>query len=83
MLIGGSRSSEDLALQCWKFGSKCAHITHRLGSKMGYIWPDGVLEKPILTNINGSTVSFKDGTSEDYDVIIKCTGYLHKFPFMR
>ena len=26
--------------------------------------------------------SFKDGTKDDYDVIIYCTGYLHRFPFM-
>ena len=40
------------------------------------------VEKPILTNINGSTVTFKDGTKADYDVIIKCTGYQHSFPFL-
>ena len=39
--------------------------------------------RPILTDINGSTVTFKDGSTEEYDVIIKCTGYLHDFPFMR
>ena len=40
------------------------------------------VEKPILTNINGNTVTFKDGTKADYDVIIKCTGYRHYFPFL-
>ena len=50
---------------------------------MGFNWPEGVIERPILTDINGSTVTFKDGSTEDYDVIIKCTGYLHNFPFMR
>ena len=50
---------------------------------MGFNWPEGVIERPILTKIDGSTVTFKDGSTEDYDVIIKCTGYLHYFPFMR
>lgn len=27
-------------------------------------------------------MTFKDGSSEEYDAIIKCTGYLHKFPFL-
>ena len=45
-------------------------------------WPKMCVEKPILTNINGSTVTFKDGTKADYDVIIKCTGYKHSFPFL-
>ena len=83
LCIGGSYSSEDIALQCWKFGSKFAHITHRREDNMGFEWPEGVIERPILTDIKGSTVTFKDGTTEDYDVIIKCTGYLHYFPFMR
>ena len=49
---------------------------------MGFKWPEGVIERPILTSINGSTVTFNDGKTEDYDVIVKCTGYLHDFPFM-
>ena len=49
---------------------------------MGIDWPEGIIERCILTDINGSTVTFKDGKQEDYDVIIKCTGYLHQFKFM-
>merc|ERR1711990_716891 len=82
LLIGGSYSAEDIALQCWKYGSKYAHISHRNKTNMGYKWPEGIIERPILTNINGSTVTFADKKTEEYDVIIKCTGYLHQFPFM-
>ena len=35
-----------------------------------------------MTSISGSTVTFADGKSEDYDVIIKALGYIHKFPFL-
>ena len=60
-----------------------AHVTHRSPTFLNYPdWPSNIKERPILTNINGSTVTFKDGTSDDYDVIIKCTGYLHSFPFL-
>ena len=31
---------------------------------------------------NPFQVHFKDGTSDEYDAIIKCTGYLHKFDFL-
>ena len=82
LLIGGSYSAEDIALQCWKYGSKYAHISHRNKTNMGFKWPKGVIERPILTNISGSKVTFADGKTEEYDVIIKCTGYLHQFPFM-
>ena len=49
---------------------------------MGIDWPEGIIERPILTNIKGKTVTFKDGKQKHYDVIIKCTGYIHSFPFM-
>ena len=29
-----------------------------------------------------SSFSFQDGSKEEYDVIIYCTGYVHNFPFM-
>lgn len=32
--------------------------------------------------MSGSKVEFTDGSSEDFDVFIKCTGYLHDFPFI-
>ena len=70
-------------IQCWKFGAEYAHITHRSPTQLAYPdWPKEVLERPILTNIEGNTVTFKDGTTGEYDVIIKCTGYLHSFPFL-
>ena len=69
--------------KCWKFGAEYAHITHRSPTQLAYPdWPKEVLERPILTNIDGNTVTFKDGTTGEYDVIIKCTGYLHTFPFL-
>jgi len=83
LCIGGSYSAEDIALQCWKFGAVQADITHRRNTRLEYPdWPKMCVEKPILTNINGNTVTFKDGTKADYDVIIKCTGYRHYFPFL-
>ena len=70
-------------IQCWKFGAEYAHITHRSPTQLAYPdWPKEVLERPILTNIEGNTVTFRDGTTGEYDVIIKCTGYLHSFPFL-
>ena len=58
LCIGGSYSSEDIALQCWKFGAKVAHITHRSPALLAYPdWPETVIERPILTKIEGSKVS--------------------------
>jgi cation diffusion facilitator CzcD-associated flavoprotein CzcO len=37
--------------------------------------------KPNVTLLDGSTVHFADGTSQDFDVIIYATGYSITFPF--
>ena len=79
LLIGGSYSAEDIALQCWKFGAEYSHITHKNPARMGFKWPETVSETAtFLKDFDGNKVIFEDGSSEEYDVIIKCTGaFLH------
>lgn len=81
LLVGGSYSAEDLALQCWKYGAKHVVISYR-SAPIDYEWPDGIVERPLIVKIHGSTVTFKDGHSQDFDAIILCTGYQHHFPFL-
>ena len=81
LCVGASYSSEDIGLQCHKYGAK--HVTFTWRSRpMGFKWPAGVNEVPLMTKVEGSKVTFKDGSSADYDAIILCTGYLHHHPFM-
>jgi hypothetical protein len=40
-----------------------------------------VLPKPDIERLDGSTVHFVDGTSDDFDIIIYATGYNITFPF--
>ena len=81
MVIGSSYSAEDIASQLWKYGAKSVICSSRSGP-MGFDWPEGITEKPILTHVDGRTVHFTDGTSAEVDAIVSCTGYLHHFPFM-
>ena len=81
MVIGSSYSAEDIASQLWKYGAKSVICSSRSGP-MGFDWPEGITEKPILTRVDGRTVHFTDGTSAEIDAIVSCTGYLHHFPFM-
>lgn len=75
LLVGGSYSAEDIALQCWKFGAKYSHITHKNPNRMGFQWPNGVVEtETFLKDFDGNKVIFEDGSSEEYDYVIKCTG---------
>ncbi len=81
LIVGSSYSAEDIGLQCWKYGAKSVTISYRSGA-MGFDWPEGMKEVPLIDKIDGATVSFKDGTSGEFDAILLCTGYQHHFPFM-
>lgn len=81
LIVGTSYSAEDIGSQCWKYGAKSITVSHRT-APIGYAWPDNWKEVPLLTRVEANTVHFKDGTSEDVDAIILCTGYRHSFPFM-
>ena len=81
LVVGSSYSAEDIALQTLKYGAKKIVITYKT-KPMGFKWPPQIAEKPLLTKIEGSTVHFKDGSKDDVDAIILCTGYLFYFPFL-
>ena len=81
LVVGSSRSAEDIAIQCLKYGTKNIICTWK-AKPLGHNWPPQITEKPLLTNIAGNTVHFKDGTMAEVDDIILCTGYLYSFPFM-
>ncbi|MFD1330998.1 NAD(P)-binding domain-containing protein [Methylopila musalis] len=82
LMIGSSYSAEDIATQCHKYGA--ARITFSYRTKpMGFEWPEGFEEKPLLTKVVGRTCYFKDGsTADDVDAIVFCTGYQNHYPFL-
>ena len=49
---------------------------------MGFKWPKGMKEVHYLDRLEGKKAIFKDGTEQNADVVILCTGYLHHFPFL-
>jgi trimethylamine monooxygenase len=81
LCVGSSYSSEDIGIQCHKYGAKSVTFSWRT-KPMGFNWPATISEVPLITKIQGSTVHFRDGTSGEFDAIILCTGYLHHFPFI-
>lgn len=81
LLVGSSYSAEDIGVQCYKHGSGDITISYR-SNPIGMKWPDGIKEKPLVTHFEDNKAFFKDGTSEEYDAVILCTGYQHKFPFL-
>ena len=81
IVLGSSYSAEDVALQCYKYGSKSVTIGYR-NNAMGFKWPTGMKEVYYLDRLEGKKAIFKDGHIQDADAIILCTGYLHHFPFL-
>lgn len=81
LLVGSSYSAEDIAVQCYKHGSGPISISYRT-NPIGVKWPEGIKEKPLITHFEGNTAYFKDGSNENFDAVIFCTGYQHKFPFL-
>lgn len=81
LLIGSSYSAEDIGVQCFKHGSKSVTIAYRT-NPIGAKWPKGIEERPLVTHFEGNKAFFKDGTSKEFDAVILCTGYQHKFPFL-
>ena len=81
LIIGSSRSAEDVSLQFYKFGVKTQIMSYRTKKPLFNVPPNTIL-KPLVTSLNGSTAKFKDGTEAEVDVIIFCTGYIGHYPFM-
>lgn len=82
LVVGGSTSAEDIALQCIKYGAESALISWRT-QPLGLLWPKGVSERPSVAQIRGDRVTFADGGPPvEFDAIILCTGYRFSFPFM-
>lgn len=81
LVIGGSYSAEDIGIQCYKYGARSITFSYRT-KPMGFEWPAGIEERPLLSRVVGKTAYFEDGSSRQVDAVILCTGYQHHFPFL-
>ncbi|MBC9943233.1 NAD(P)/FAD-dependent oxidoreductase [Leucobacter sp. cx-328] len=81
LVIGSSYSAEDIGTQCFKMGAKSVTASYRTQA-MGYEWPKGFEERPLVQRFDGSIAHFADGSTKRFDVVIFCTGYVHKYPYL-
>lgn len=81
LMIGSSYSAEDIGMQAHKMGAASVTMSYRT-SPMGFDWPATIVERPLVTRFEGTTAHFTDGTTGEFDAVVMCTGYLHKYPFL-
>jgi trimethylamine monooxygenase len=81
LVIGASYSAEDIGLQCLKYGAAAVIFSWRT-KPMGFKWPAGCEEVPLLERLEGRRAFFRDGREREVDAVVLCTGYLHHFPFL-
>ena len=81
LVIGASYSAEDIGSQAYKMGAASVTASFR-SQPMGYEWPEGIEERPVVERFDGNVAHFADGSTQHVDAVIMCTGYLHKYPFL-
>lgn len=78
-------------LHCYTYYIDFFHISkvsiavtwsNHLGKQPITHFRENVNQKPDVKEITQSGASFVDGSYQDYSVIIYCTGYQYKFPFL-
>jgi trimethylamine monooxygenase len=69
-----------------RFNSPCRNVTYDAATELFSVTlhdhnKDNI-HTEVFDHVAGNTVTFTDGTTQDVDAIILCTGYTHFFPFM-
>lgn len=81
LVIGAGPSGMDLALE---ISRKARHVTlsHHTKESFKTIFPSNLIQKPDVSELTRTGVVYKDGTQEEFTVILYCTGYRYNFPFL-
>lgn len=81
LMIGSSYSAEDIGVQAYKMGAHSVTLSYRTKA-IGHDWPQGMEELPLVERFEGNTVHFVNGEVREFDAVVMCTGYIHKYPFL-
>ncbi|CAG9813294.1 unnamed protein product [Phaedon cochleariae] len=81
LIVGAGPSGIDIAAKVLAV-AKMVILCRRTPSGIGLKIADGIIIKPEIDEIFEKSVKFIDGTEEEIDDIILCTGYRFSFPFL-
>ncbi|KAK4884288.1 hypothetical protein RN001_000559 [Aquatica leii] len=79
LIIGAANSGTDISQKIQKV-AKTIFISHwkPILAKVH----NSISKKPTVTKFTKNTAIFSDGTAEEIDAVVYCTGYEYKFPFL-
>lgn len=82
LVIGGAYSGFDIVQEASKFAQFVVWSHHLPETPDAKFFKSNVSQKPDIAEINESGVKFTDGTFNEFSVIVYCTGYEYRFPFL-
>lgn len=80
LVIGAGPSGTDISQEISKYALRILWSNHSKRHKIASKW--NVIQKPDVASFSESGVTFVDGTSEEIQTVVYCTGYNFNFPFV-
>ncbi|XP_061179580.1 uncharacterized protein LOC133188220 [Saccostrea echinata] len=82
-ILGCSFSGEDISMHVAKFAKKVFACHRRNPKEFPPSFPKEIEQRPPFVRMTNDSVVFPDGSCEQVDAVIFCTGYRYSFPFLR
>ncbi|CAB3388769.1 Hypothetical predicted protein [Cloeon dipterum] len=82
LVVGAGPSGLDIALEVSKVALRVSLSHHLKSSQINFKGKSVQQVTDILRLAPGKRVEFVDGTKDEFDAIIYCTGYKNSFPFL-
>ncbi|CAG5134104.1 unnamed protein product [Candidula unifasciata] len=80
LVLGAASSGQDISIEVASVAKQVflSHNKPLLKSPL----PDNLQQRPGIKNINKGRVEFLDGSQEDVDFLLLCTGYHYRYTFL-
>lgn len=82
LVIGAGPSGMDLANEISKVANRVTLSHHQKDPEPKTKFAANVDMRPDVKRLTENGAIFKDGSQQDYSVIVYCTGYKYTFPFL-
>ncbi|KAL1131045.1 hypothetical protein AAG570_012282 [Ranatra chinensis] len=81
LIIGIGPSGQDISFDLAQH-AQIIYLSNHSPEYLSSRYPENVVFKPDVSHFEKNTVCYKDGSSNEIDAILYCTGYAYKFPFL-